>query len=58
MECKHNGETYTHLWMGRIEKVCLDCHEVVWHEDKPMTWCDERGNVMLTFDDKEQENAR
>ena len=50
MECEHNGETYTQFWMGRTEKVCRDCYEVVWHEDKPMTWCDERGNVLLTFD--------
>ena len=24
--------------MGRDETVCLDCWEVTWHEDKPMTW--------------------
>ena len=35
--CEHTS-TKTWRWMGRDETVCLDCWEVVWHEDKPMTW--------------------
>ena len=35
--CEHT-KTKTWRWMGRDETVCLDCWEVVWHEDKPMTW--------------------
>ena len=35
--CEHTN-TKTWRWMGRDETVCLDCWEVVWHEDKPMTW--------------------
>ena len=58
IDCKHDGSTYTQFWMGRTEKVCSDCFEVMWHEDKPMTWCDERGNVLLTFDNKEENHAK
>ena len=35
--CEHTN-TKTLKWMGRQETVCLDCWEVTWHEDKPMTW--------------------
>ena len=35
--CEHTN-TKPWRWMGRDETVCLDCWEVGWHEDKPMTW--------------------
>tara|TARA_R100000963_G_scaffold275_1_gene243 strand:+ start:108 stop:299 length:192 start_codon:yes stop_codon:yes gene_type:complete len=43
--------------MGRKEKVCLDCYEVLWHEDKPRTWQDTKGNVLLTFDNSIDEGT-
>ena len=45
--CEHTN-TKTWNWMGREETVCTDCFEVLWHENKPMTWR-LNGEVLVTW---------
>jgi hypothetical protein len=49
--CTHDN-TKKWVWMGRTEIVCTDCFDMMWHEDKPMTWTDmDTGKVVAVFDD-------
>jgi len=55
MECTCGNKTFwrqentqTRLWMGRLETICLDCFKVLWKEDKPMTFVDTDGKVIIS----------
>ena len=46
--CEHTN-TKTWKWMGREETVCTNCWNVLWHEERPMTWS-HNDEVLVTWD--------
>jgi hypothetical protein len=49
--CIHTS-TKAWKWFGRDEIICTACGEVMWHEDKPMTW-NLDGEILVTFEERE-----